>query len=296
MTALFSSSVEYQRYRVSNEAFGAIKDVKLLGLEKTFTSRFEIPSRRFVTYQAAGDAIRQLPQFALQALAFVIVMLIVWYQLAVRDDISQALPIIALYALAGSRLMPALQGIYHSVSSLRYAKPALDALHKDLNEPAPKHIKARNQDSMQTLYLRDRLDISAVTYRYPGSPTPALRGVSLSIPAGAAVGLVGQTGAGKTTLVDVMLCLLKPEAGKLTASRSPTPRAAARSSGHGYLADHSRPMSSASSFMWWRRSTSRCINRHQPAPRVGILMANWCRDNRSAGTFFVSSLTKTLAF
>ena len=172
-----------QRFRISGEAFGGIKDVKVLGLEKTFISRFELPSRRFVTHQAASDIIGQMPQYGLQALAFAIVLVIVWYQLAVRDDVGQALPVIALYALAGSRLMPALQKVYQSVSKLRYAKPALDALHRDLTEPQVRGGNAPTQDSAKPLGLKNQLEISAVSYRYPGSATQALHGVSLSIPA-----------------------------------------------------------------------------------------------------------------
>jgi ABC-type multidrug transport system fused ATPase/permease subunit len=210
-----------QRFRIANETFGAIKDVKVLGLEKIFISRFEGPSKRFVTRKAASDIIGQLPQYGLQALAFTIVLVIVWYQLAMRNDVSQALPVIALYALAGSRLMPALQGIYNSAAKLRYAKPALDKLYSQLTEPQVRGINAPKCDSTQPLGLKNHLEISALSYRYPGSPRRALHGVSLSIPAGAAVGLVGQTGSGKTTLVDVILCLLEPEAGHLSVDGVP---------------------------------------------------------------------------
>jgi ABC-type bacteriocin/lantibiotic exporter with double-glycine peptidase domain len=214
-----------QRYRISLEAFGAIKDVKALGLEKTFFSRFEQPSRRFVTRQAASSVIGQMPQYGIQALAFTIVLLIVWYQLAVHEDVSRALPVIALYAVAGSRLMPALQKIYASVSKLRYARPALDALHRDLTEVHARDIRTGKDEPAQPLGLKKELKVSEVSYRYPGSTTQALHGVSLRVPAGAAVGLVGQTGAGKTTLVDVILGLLEPESGLLSVDGVPVTEA-----------------------------------------------------------------------
>src|SRR5262249_39421934 len=124
-------------------------------------------------------------------------------------------------ALAGSRLMPALQKIYGAVTKLRYAKPALDALYRDLTERPVQEFKAPKDDSTRPLGLRRQLEISGASYRYPGSTMQALQGVSLSIPAGAAVGLVGRTGAGKTTLVDVMLCLLEPQAGNLSVDGVP---------------------------------------------------------------------------
>ena len=136
-----------QRFRISGEAFGGIKDVKVFGLENTFISRFEVPSRRFVSHKAASDVVGQMPYYGLQLLAFTIVLLIVWYQLAVHDGVGQALPVIALYAMAGSRLMPALQKVYQSVSTLRYAKPALDALYRDLTEPQVRGGNALKQDS-----------------------------------------------------------------------------------------------------------------------------------------------------
>ncbi|MCP4967921.1 MAG: ATP-binding cassette domain-containing protein [bacterium] len=76
-------------------------------------------------------------------------------------------------------------------------------------------------ESTQPLGLKNELKISAVSYRYPGAPTQALSQVSLTLPLGAAVGIVGQTGAGKTTLVDVILCLLEPESGLLSIDGIP---------------------------------------------------------------------------
>jgi len=210
-----------QRYCVSYEAFGGIKDVKVLGLERAFASRFEFPSKRFMTHRATSEVIGRMPQYGLQVLAFAIVLVIVGYELAVHDDVGQALPVIALYALAGSRLMPALQKVYQSVSKLRYAKPALDALHRHLTDPQVRNGNARAQDLAKPLGLKNRLEMRAVSYRYPGSARQALYEVSLSIPARGSVGLVGKTGAGKTTLVDLILGLLTPEAGQLLVDGVP---------------------------------------------------------------------------
>jgi ABC-type multidrug transport system fused ATPase/permease subunit len=204
-----------QRFRISGEAFGGIKDVKVLGLEKALASRFEVPSRQVATRQAASDVIGQIPYYALQALVFAILLVIVLYQLAMRDNLGQALPVIALYVLAGYRLLPALQKVYQAVSKLRFAKPALDALHRDLIESRGRGGNGQSQKSAHPLGLRDRLEISAISYRYPNSTRWALQEVSLVIRARRSVGLVGETGAGKTTLVDLILGLLKPEVGQL---------------------------------------------------------------------------------
>ena len=126
-----------ERFRASGEAFAGIKDVKILGLEASFLKRFENPSRRFVKHQIANQLIVQMPQYALQIMAVTGVMLIVQYQTFMSGGVGQALPLIAVYALAGYRLMPAIQRVYQCISSLRFAKPALEVVHGDLIETAP---------------------------------------------------------------------------------------------------------------------------------------------------------------
>ncbi len=212
-----------ERYRLSSEAFGGIKDVKVLGLEETFLRRFEKPSLRYVERQANAKMIQQLPQYALQAIAFGGILLIVQYQLLVHDGLGQALPLIALYALAGYRLMPALQQVYQKISTLRYAKPALDSLHSDLieNEPPSRASNSVPTEDAAPMKLRERLELHRVSYGYPGAAALALDHVTMSIPARSTVGLVGETGSGKTTAVDVILGLLEPSEGRLSVDGTP---------------------------------------------------------------------------
>src|SRR5262249_30763996 len=94
-----------ERFRVSSEALAAIKEVKVLGLESVFLRRFAIPSRRFMRFQVASDVLNQVPLYGMQILAFAIILAIVGYQIFTRGEHSQALPIIAVYVVAGHRLM-----------------------------------------------------------------------------------------------------------------------------------------------------------------------------------------------
>lgn len=206
-----------ERYRVSHEAMGGIKDLKVLGMESAFLERFEKPSLRLVKYKASALMIQQIPRYALQAIAFGGILLIVQYQLVTRGSLGEALPLIALYAVAGYRLLPALQNIYQNISKLRFSKPALDALHRNLleNQIGSRTELFTDPAGMKPVELRERLDLRNVTFRYPGAPSAALDRVTISIAARTTVGLVGQTGSGKTTAIDVMLGLLEPTEGLL---------------------------------------------------------------------------------
>lgn len=199
------------RFTAVSEAFGASKEVKVGGLEQVYIQRFSSPAQTYARHQATAQVISQLPRFVLEAIAFGGMLLVVLYQMAQSGSFASALPIIALYAFAGYRLMPALQQIYGAITQLRFAGPALDALHADLMSLQP----AYPNPSYDTIALKQAITLKQIQYRYPNAPQPALKNLSLTIPAKSTVGLVGATGSGKTTTVDLILGLLEAQDGTL---------------------------------------------------------------------------------
>lgn len=200
------------RFTAVSEAFGASKEVKVGGLEQTFVRRFSEPAETYARHQASAQVIAQLPRFALEAIAFGGMLLVVLYLLAQKGNFANALPIIALYAFAGYRLMPALQQVYSAATQLRFAGPALDALHADLMNLQPESSSV----SQGTMVLREAIQLDGIEYTYPNASKPALKDLSLMIPAKSTVGLVGSTGSGKTTTVDLILGLLEAQKGTLS--------------------------------------------------------------------------------
>lgn len=199
------------RFTAVSEVFGAFKEVKVGGLEQTYIQRFSDPAQTYAGHQTMAQVISQLPRFALEAIAFGGMLLVVLYLIAGSGSFANALPIIALYAFAGYRLMPALQQIYGAVTQLRFAGPALDALHAELTSLQP----ASSNHSQDAIALMRAITLSHIQYRYPNAPQLALKNLSLTIPAKSIVGLVGTTGSGKTTTVDLILGLLEAQEGTL---------------------------------------------------------------------------------
>ena len=198
-----------ERFTAVSEAFGASKEVKVGGLEQVYIQRFSDPAQTYARLQATAQAISQLPRFALEAIAFGGMLLVVLHMMAQSGSFASALPIITLYAFAGYRLMPALQQIYGAVTQLRFAGPTLDALHADLMSLQPEH-PSPSQDAIP---LKQAINLNHIQYRYPNAPQLALKNLSLTIPAKSTVGLVGATGSGKTTTVDLILGLLEAQGG-----------------------------------------------------------------------------------
>lgn len=199
------------RFTAVSEAFGAMKAIKVGGLEQTYVQRFSEPARIFARHQANVQVISLVPRFALEAIAFGGMLLIILVLMAQSASFSEALPVIALYAFAGYRLMPALQQIYVAVTHLRFAGPAVEALHSELTNLAPVY----GNEKQDLIPLKHSISLNNVNYSYPNSPQPAVTNLSITIPAKTKVGLVGATGSGKTTTADLILSLLDAESGAL---------------------------------------------------------------------------------
>ena len=138
-------------------------------------------------------------------------MLIILYVLSESGSFNNALPIVSLYVYAAYRLMPALQQIYSSFTAIVFALPAIDKLHDDF-----KNLKAINRNQDQgVLPINETITLKNIYYNYPNASKTALKNISINISAKTTVGLVGATGSGKTTTVDIILGLLEAKKGTL---------------------------------------------------------------------------------
>tara|TARA_X000000950_G_scaffold152516_2_gene187533 strand:- start:1840 stop:3639 length:1800 start_codon:yes stop_codon:yes gene_type:complete len=193
------------------EAFGAIKEIKVGGSEKNFVNKFSAPAKNLARTQALLGLISTLPRFALEAVTFGGIILVILYFIAQSGNFNDIIPTIALYVFAGYRLMPALQGIFRSAAEIRYAKPVLDTLYEDLkNLKSTVLIKDENR-----LHLKKNITLKNIFYKYPKSSKIVLNNLSLNIDVNSKTGIVGATGSGKTTIVDIILGLLELQKGGL---------------------------------------------------------------------------------
>lgn len=205
------------RFRVLQEALGGIKDLKVLGVEGTYYARFVDRSQTVADSLIRAGLVGQLPSLAMQGILFGGMLLTILYLMVTHGNFEKALPELTVFAYAAYRLMPALQTIHQSVSQMRFSEPALDVLCTDLQAlPAARTGGVSFQDTTtDPLPLSNQIELREISYSYPGREQPALDRLTLHIPARSTVGLVGPTGSGKTTTVDVILGLLHPQGGAL---------------------------------------------------------------------------------
>lgn len=204
------------RFKASGEAFGAIKDVKILGKEPVFERQFANSARGFAWTTALQAIIASLPRYGMQALAVGLVVFYVTVMMTSGARFATVIPVISVYAFAGYRIMPALQEVFQGLSRIRASKPVVEALARDLNLGAQRVQEYRREahvleHTKDRLPFADRIDLKRVHFTYPGSSTLVLRDLTFGIRRNATVAFVGPTGCGKTTLIDVVLGLLSAQ-------------------------------------------------------------------------------------
>jgi ATP-binding cassette, subfamily B, bacterial PglK len=200
------------RFTSLSEAFGSIKDVKISGLEKNFINRFSEPALVYANNQSLAQIINLLPRFFFEGLAFGSIILLILFLMARGGDFQAIIPIVALYAFVGYRLLPAFQQVYGSITQLRFSGSALDSLYEDL-----KNLVPYNSPKTGQILITKSITLRDIHFYYPNNKYPSLKNINLTIPALSKVGIVGATGSGKTTLVDIILGLLEPTEGTLCA-------------------------------------------------------------------------------
>ena len=210
---LVLSESQGDRLKALNEAFGGIKDVKINGLEKCFIEKFRKPAKKVARANISAKLWAEMPSFAMQALVFGGMVIVTLYLMRTRDGFQGAAPVLTLYALGAYKLMPALQEIYKQLVEIRFQQPALDAIRKDINRIGSIDAVSLEENSVQPLGIAESIELKNVEFSYPGSDNISLEVDSLKIEKNTTIGFVGGSGAGKTTAVDLILGLLRPEKG-----------------------------------------------------------------------------------
>ena len=209
------SVVQNQRmYKVLNEAFGGIKDVKLLGKEEVFINQYAASVKELVHCYTARFLMAQFPRYAFEVITFGGILFIISYLIIIKGNYQQAIPLVGLYAFAAFRLMPTLQLIFQDFTSLKFGQAALNRIHRDFFNCTINSLK-KNENPAQILAFTRNIQLCDLTFTYPKAKKPVIQDLNLTIKLNTTIGFVGGTGAGKTTLIDILLGLLQPQQGEI---------------------------------------------------------------------------------
>jgi ATP-binding cassette, subfamily B, bacterial PglK len=218
------SDARTQIIRSINHGLGGLKETKVIGCESYFEVEMQKQAHKFGKSAALAVSFSNLPRFMIEA--FLVTFLIIFTVLFVTSlhGSSQDLSaVLGIFALASIRLLPAISNVFTSINGIRYSAFSLNQIYSDLKNlenARNKQLefsasKASPTQNRKKITFDEKICLESVTYQYPNSAKTSLKEISLTIKKGQSIGLVGKSGAGKTTLVDVILGLLIPQEGDI---------------------------------------------------------------------------------
>ena len=201
-----------QRFKVCNEALGGIKEVKISQAAGAYQQQFAQASRNFSRHQANAQTLSQSPLYMVEAVGYTGLIILALLLMKHSNDIGQVLPVLGLYGFAAYRLLPSAQIMYRGFAQLKFSSAALDTIHQHLSLPTSK-----TKPASQPMAPQKEIRLQGVNFAYPSAPDrPVLQNFDLVISANTSVGIAGKSGAGKSTVMDLLLGLLQPQAGSLS--------------------------------------------------------------------------------
>ncbi|MDF1795451.1 MAG: ABC transporter ATP-binding protein [Coxiellaceae bacterium] len=212
--------------RQLSETFGGIKLIKLYGNESFFNGLFSVPAKAYPELTATSMTIGMVPKYIMESFTYGGLVLLILYFIIFQGGFLKAMPVLTLFAFASYRVMPSIQAIFIALASVRSNIKSLDLIYNEFRElsqtaedlgsnPAACHT------SIDDLSFEDRFSLNNIKFSYGLNQNNVLKNINMAVKKNTVVGLVGKTGAGKSTLVDIMLGLLTPSGGYLSVDNKP---------------------------------------------------------------------------
>ncbi len=200
-----------------NQALGGIKEIKILEREEFFTEEYRRYYARFARGLRIARTISILPKYAVEAVAISGLLVGIIVKLLFGEaDMTYYIPQLTVFAVAAFRLMPSVGRINEHATNMLYALPSVDLIYHDLVE-IEDYIGKQDSEVREEWDLQGSIEVQNVTYCYPDTEEPVIEDASLSIRKGETAAFIGASGAGKTTMVDIILGLLTPQKGVVMA-------------------------------------------------------------------------------
>lgn len=205
----------HERKRVQHlqQGLGGVKDVKLLGREIDFLTQYEYHNKMSSKMLRIVKTLNQFPRLWLEFLSICGLGIIIFVVSYNDEDTSAVIPVIGLFGAAAFRLIPSFNRILNSLQSYRFGLPVIETIYRELK--LNKQVAPALLNTASNFYFKDQIQISGLTFSYPGTNKNTLNSVSFSIKHGQTVGIIGPSGSGKSTLVDLILGLLSPSIGSI---------------------------------------------------------------------------------
>lgn len=199
-----------------NQGFFSIKETKVMQTEGYFTKQFAYNYDKYATSTAKFLFVNRIPKTIIEMICIGGIILLIAVETLLNADTAKLIPTLGVLALAAVRLMPSINKIVGLYNTNKFKMPLFNEIYNDFM--AVKDLKDRDEKKIfakasENLKFDEKISVKNLSFSYPSKDVLVLNDVSFDIPKGGFVGVVGPSGAGKTTFVDILLGLLPPKSG-----------------------------------------------------------------------------------
>ena len=198
-----------------NQALGGIKEIKVLARENYFVRAYEENGRYYASSLKKSQFYRNAPKYLIETVCVCGVLATILVKLQMGADVQELVPQLSVFAMAAFRLLPSVNQVNNLLNGILFLKPSIDRIYEDLQEAGAKKNERPPERDYRRLPAADAVRFEHVTFRYPGTEKEILSDLSVELPLKKSIGLVGSSGAGKTTFMDLLLGLLSPDQGRI---------------------------------------------------------------------------------
>lgn len=203
------------RFHLLGVAFGAFKDIKVLGVENYFIDKFKINSKRFALAYGDSNTLYNIPRYIMELVVFISLILSIVSLVIFSDrNVSDVIPSLAILGVAALKLLPSFQQIYSGLAQVRSHLSALNSIIPDLKDAEEyfSHFHNSTENKIK-IKIKESINLENVSLIYDGQSNYTLKDISFSIKKNEKFGIIGESGSGKSTILDVLLGLKLPTAG-----------------------------------------------------------------------------------
>ena len=199
------------RFKSLVDIFGATKEIKINGLEEIYINRFNSSSLTYLKNISLVSIITQIPRYIVESIAIGGMILISLFLISSGKSYENIVAFLSVLAFAGYRLIPSIHQVYSNLTQIKFSDSTLDSLYKDLcvNKLSSKNNTKKRLSFNKSILLKN------ISFAYPVTKHSAIQNINFTIPAFSKAAIIGATGSGKTTTLDIILSLLDPSHGNL---------------------------------------------------------------------------------
>jgi len=210
-------------YKWLLQSITGIKEVKVSGKEEFFEENFELSGKRYISAEKWSTVFSNIPRLMIEMVSVCSTLAFIAFMIYKGKEIEALVPTLGAFAMAAMKLMPSANRIVGAINQVAFYEPSLNKLVMDIemfegDEDKYVNYRKTNENKLENkLTFNDKIELKGITYRYQNSDKVILNKADMTVPIGKSVGIVGASGAGKTTAVDLLLGVLLAKEGEILA-------------------------------------------------------------------------------